>query len=194
MASSSIVLGGYAPHTEVKRPLPWRFLAWTWLPVLLCASVFAVESTSYFGWEHTNAPLRRVAEALCGSGVDAHWPLLHHLIRKTGHFVGYGVFALVCFRGFWLALPRTGSRLLRQLRAHGLAILCTFLVGGTDEWHQSFLPNRTAQFSDVLLDTCGGVVLCLALFLAMTWIGRCKEARSKRTNSVRRLAPAQTAA
>jgi len=37
------------------------------------------------------------------------------------------------------------SLLLRRLRAHGLAILSTFLVASADEFHQSFLPNRTVS-------------------------------------------------
>jgi VanZ family protein len=64
-------------------------------------------------------------------------------------------------------LQEAASRLMRQLRAHGLAILATLLVASADEFHQSFLPNRAGQFSDVLLDTCGGVALCFALFLVM---------------------------
>jgi VanZ family protein len=45
--------------------------------------------------------------------------------------------------------------------------LSTFLVASADEFHQSFLPNRTGQFRDVLLDSCGALVLGLLLFLVM---------------------------
>ena len=83
------------------------------------------------------------------------------------------------------------SLLLRRLRAHGLAILATFLVASADEFHQSFLPNRTGQFSDVLLDTCGAAVLGLLLFLAMLAVER---RRQTRTRTVRRLEPARAAA
>jgi VanZ family protein len=139
----------------------------TWLPVLACAMVFAFESTPYFGADRTSAPLRRLAEMLCGYGVDAHWASIHHLIRKTGHFMGYGIFSLVCFRAFWITLQDTTLQILRQLQSHGLAILATFLVAGADEFHQSFLPNRTGQFSDVMLDCCGAAVLCFVLFVGM---------------------------
>ena len=65
------------------------------------------------------------------------------------------------------------------MRAHGLAILATFLVASADEFHQSFLPNRTGQFSDVLLDTCGAVALCLVLFLAMQAVEWRRQARAR---------------
>jgi VanZ family protein len=167
MASPSIALGVYAPPALPRGSARLQAQLRTWLPVLACITVFAIESSSLFGADHTSPPLRRMAEALCGRGVDAHWALIHTLIRKTGHFMGYGVFSMLCFRGFWRALQGAASLLLRQLRAHGLAILATFLVAGVDEFHQSFLPNRTGQFSDVMLDTCGGLALCLVLFLAM---------------------------
>ncbi|MGB9406062.1 MAG: VanZ family protein [Terracidiphilus sp.] len=129
--------------------------------------IFAVESTPYFGADRTSAPLQRVVEAIFGYDACAHWDLIHFFIRKTGHFMGYGMFSVVCFRAFWITLQEAASRLMRQLRAHGLAILATLLVASADEFHQSFLPNRAGQFSDVLLDTCGGVALCFALFLVM---------------------------
>ncbi len=166
MASSSLAFVGCA-QTTIGSRFQWRALLRTWLPVLACLMVFAMESTTYLGSDHTSAPLRRMAEALCGYGVDAHWWMIHNFIRKSGHFIGYGFFSLLCFRSFWITLQCAATRLLRQLRAHGLAILATFLVAGADELHQSFLPNRFGQFSDVLLDTFGGLTLCLTLFLVM---------------------------
>lgn len=141
--------------------------------------VFAVESTPYFGSDRTSVPLQRAAEALFGSGVDTGWTSIHQFIRKTGHFMGYGMFALVCFRGFWFVFRRLAARLPRKLWAHGLAILVTFLVAGADELHQSFLPNRSGQFSDVLLDTCGAAMLGLLLFLAMSLVDWRKGARAR---------------
>jgi VanZ family protein len=151
--------------------------------VLICAAALAVESTSYLGADHTSAPLRRLAESILGYDACVNWNQIHHLIRKTGHFAGYGIFSLACFRAFWIVLQGAASRLLRQIGAHGGAILTTFLAAGADEFHQSFLPNRSGQFSDVLLDTCGAVALCLVLFLAMQaveWRRRMRDSRPAR--------------
>jgi len=167
MGSSSLVYGAYAPQTSAS--------GWTWLqvqmrarlPVLACSMVFVIESTSYFGADRTSDPLQRVVEALFGFDACVHWDLIHLFIRKTGHFVGYGIFSLVCFRSFWMRPQSTEFRLLRQMRAHGYAILVTFIVASSDEFHQSFLPNRNGQFSDVMLDCCGAVALGLVLFVTM---------------------------
>jgi VanZ family protein len=183
MASSPIVFGIDRPQMSANDAVRLKAQLQAWLPVLTFAMVFAVESTSYFGADRTSAPLQRVAEAIFGYGVGLHWEVIHHLIRKTGHFMGYGIFCLICFRGFWIELQGAVSRLTRQLRAYGLAVLVTFLVASADEFHQSFLPNRTGQFSDVLLDTCGGMVLGLMLFLAMQAAEDRRQAREHATCS-----------
>ncbi|HEY1208036.1 MAG TPA: VanZ family protein [Terracidiphilus sp.] len=179
MSSSTVAYGVYATQTSTGRSMRLQDQIRTWLPVLVCAMVCAVESTPYFGADRTSAPLRRLAEMICGNGVDAHWAAIHHLIRKTGHFMGYGFFSLVCFRSFWITLQGTAFQLLRQLHAHGLALLATCLMASADEFHQSFLPNRTGQFSDVLLDCCGAAALCFVLFLWMKAVEGRRRVRSR---------------
>lgn len=180
MSSSPMVFGVYALPAPSGLPARLHSSLRTWLPVLVGAAVLAAESTSCFGSDHTSDPLQRLTEAIFGYDVCVHWTVIHHLIRKTGHFMGYGMFSLVCFRGFWIALLSSTPRLMRRMQALGLAILASFLAGGADELHQSFLPNRTGQFSDVLLDTCGALALCLVLFLAMQaaeWKGQARRRR-----------------
>jgi VanZ family protein len=178
MASSSLVLEVPQQRSSISGTGPLRLKLEAWLPVLVFAMLFAVESTSYFGGDRTSAPLQRVAEAIFGYGVGLHWELIHYFIRKAGHFMGCGVLCVVCFRGFWIELQGVTSRLSRQLRAHGLAIAATFLVACADEIHQCFLPNRYGQFSDVLLDTCGGVAFGLVVFLVMQAVEARRQARS----------------
>jgi VanZ family protein len=175
MSSPSMTFGVCAQRTSTGGNLRLQAQLRAWLPVLVFSMVFAVESTSYFGSDRTSEPLKRIAEAIFGYDVCVYWDLIHHIIRKTGHFMGYGIFSLICFRSCWIELRGMASRLSRQMRAHGLAILATFLVACADEVHQSFLPNRSGQFSDVMLDCCGAAALGLALFLVM----KLKESRRK---------------
>lgn len=179
MASFPRTFGGCLPQTPARVSVRLQTKLRAWLPVIAFAMLFAAESTSFFGPDHTDEPLRRIAESIFGYGVGIHWNLIHYLIRKTGHFMAYGMFSLACFHGFWLTLRPLASRLLRRLRAHGLAILVTFLVGSADEFHQIFVPNRYGSFSDVMIDTCGAVALGLALFLAMQVAENRKQARER---------------
>lgn len=99
--------------------------------------------------------------------------MLHHLLRKAGHFAGYGILSLALYRGFRLTLFNifgfNGKRI-----SHTLAIAATFLVAGADEIHQAFLPNRTGCFRDVLLDTAGAVALQLALSFTLRAMAQLK--------------------
>jgi VanZ family protein len=155
------------PHSyRPDNPL-WSNAFKAWIPVLLCACVFAIESTATFGTDHTSGPLHSAYQAITGESGYANWSYVHHIIRKVGHFSGYGILSLVCFRGFWLTLRNSSTRMRRVLGSHGLAILATAFVASCDEIHQSFLPNRTGTFSDVVLDTTGATCLQLALFLVL---------------------------
>ena len=48
-----------------------------------------------------------------------------------------------------------------------ITLLGTAIVASCDEWHQSFLPNRTASPWDVLLDCTGGITLQLIVYIFM---------------------------
>ncbi len=48
-----------------------------------------------------------------------------------------------------------------------LALLGTALIASADEFHQTFLPNRTGMASDVLLDCCGVITLQLMVYVFM---------------------------
>ena len=133
-----------------------------WLPVAAGIAVIAIESTEAFGANHTSGPLRRIWEAIFGSVSDPSWDNIHHYIRKTGHFIGYGLIGLAWLRAWWMTLPRS-----RFLPDAFLALLGTALVASSDEWHQSFLPNRTSSVWDVMLDCTGAIVLQLIAYVLM---------------------------
>jgi VanZ family protein len=77
---------------------------------------------------------------------------LHHLIRKTAHFVEYAVLGVLVWRVVHFD-PAFVS--LSAGRQFCLALLCCLFYASTDEFHQLFVPGRQAAVLDVLLDTCG---------------------------------------
>jgi VanZ family protein len=137
-----------------------RFWFSTWWPVALGICVILTESTEMLGADHTSGPLRRLFEAIFGHVANARWELFHHYIRKTGHFTGYGAIGLAWLRAWWMTLP--GSRFLQD---SSLALLGTAAIASLDEWHQTFLPNRTGSPYDVLLDCCGALTLQLIVYV-----------------------------
>jgi VanZ family protein len=132
----------------------------TWWPVVAAIGVIAVESTSIMGSDHTTGPLRWLWEHLFGHVKEQTWELFHHLLRKSGHFIGYGLVGLTWLRAWRRMLPQT-----RFFTDAGLALLATAVLASADEWHQAFLPNRGSSPWDVLLDCCGSLALQLIVYL-----------------------------
>ena len=144
-----------------------------WLPVAVGIAVIVVESTEFMGAYHTSKPLRIVYEALFGPVSNARWDVVHHYIRKSGHFVGYGLIGLAWLRAWWLTLPHS-----RFIPDAGLALLGTAVIASLDEYHQSFLPNRTSSPWDVLLDCCGALTLQLVVYTFMRTVKPKRLARA----------------
>jgi VanZ family protein len=131
-----------------------------WLPVVLGVTVIMIESTDFMGAERTSGPLRWLCETLFGRFNDEVWNLAHHILRKSGHFLGYGAIGLAWLRAWWMTLPHS-----RFFQDAFLALLGTAAIAGADEWHQSFLPDRTGTPWDVLLDCCGAITLQFLVYI-----------------------------
>ncbi len=133
-----------------------RYWVGIWWPVALGILVIAIESTESFGADHTTGPLRALWQFFFGHVRDTSWEVIHHYIRKTGHFFGYGLIGVAWLRAWWMTLRN--SKFWTDVM---LAMLCTAVMASADEYHQSFLPNRTSSPWDVLLDCTGALILQL---------------------------------
>jgi VanZ family protein len=84
------------------------------------------------------------------------------LTFQIGHFCEYGIFGALLCNAFRLHMP------LRK--ALVCAILCASLYGVSDEIHQYFVPSRSCDPVDWMIDTIGatcgaGIFLLLARLL-----------------------------
>ncbi len=163
----------------------WRWAFSVWTPVVIAVAIICVESTSAFSSQNTSSILRPILERWFGHIQDSSWDLYHHYLRKTGHFIGYGLVAFTFLRAWLHTLDLPGfppALLVGWLRGPGplfawrlkstlLAIVSTAIVASCDEYHQSFLPDRTGSPYDVLLDTAGACALCLLVWL-LCWSRR----------------------
>ncbi|MGL5355987.1 MAG: VanZ family protein [Cetobacterium sp.] len=76
-------------------------------------------------------------------------------VRKLAHFTIYFILGMNYFLAFKELNFESGTK----------AIVLTFLYACSDEFHQSFIPNRGPAFKDVLIDTSGGL---LGILIVMT--------------------------
>lgn len=153
-----------APNSP--RPISWHWLYWLGPPILLMALIY------YMGTDRASAAeTRSLLERLLERG----WPeLLHRLspdtlasanvvLRKTGHFSGYGLLGILNARAArWLRGAPTRTVWLGAWAA-------TAAWAAVDEYHQSFSASRGASFEDVLLDSAGAA---FAIFLYQLWLSR----------------------
>ncbi len=99
------------------------------------------------------------------------------LVRKTAHFTIYAALGASAF-GFFGTFNR--------LKPIGYALICVvtvFLYAASDEIHQLFIAGRSGQFSDVLLDTAGGILgITVAFFLMSKLISRLEGKNENQIN------------
>jgi VanZ family protein len=149
----------YKPLTPSSPPSPpgWQWTFSVWTPVVIAVAIICVESTSLCSSQNTSSFLRPIVERWLGHINDSSWDLFHHYLRKSGHFIGYGLVAFTFLRAWLHTLDLRAPRplLAWRLQSTLLAIVCTAIVASCDEFHQSFLPDRTGSPLDVLLDTAG---------------------------------------
>lgn len=83
--------------------------------------------------------------------VARRFPIIAQL--KVIHMIEYGILYLL----FWWAFIRTTT--YSKLEAFSLAFTMTVLYGLSDEFHQIFVPERTARLLDVVADGIGAVIV-----------------------------------
>jgi VanZ family protein len=132
-----------------------------WLPSVIWLAVIVTESTNLGSSEHTQRILYPILHYLFGISPQ-RFEILHVILRKTGHFVGYFTLSVLLFRSWRGTFPRLSTRWCLQWAT--LAFACTALVAALDELHQSFLPSRTGTFRDVVLDSTAAVVAQIVIF------------------------------
>ncbi len=88
----------------------------------------------------------------------AQFGAIHFLIRKGSHLIEYGVLGALLFRAF---RAERGGWNTRWAMA---AVAVAAAVGGLDEWHQLFVPSRTASVGDVLFDAASAALAQMLFF------------------------------
>jgi VanZ family protein len=92
--------------------------------------------------------------------VSAHtFATLHFFIRKLAHATEYAIFSLLLYHSFEGNRPHAW-----RLRTAFWAILTAGVYALTDEYHQAFVPGRTASLLDCGIDTVGAALGMLVVY------------------------------
>lgn len=83
---------------------------------------------------------------------------LTFLIRKLAHMSEYAILAL--FTYYALIKIAFNKRIIFQI-----TFLISFLYACSDEFHQLFISGRSGQFTDIIIDSTGCLIMLLHLYL-----------------------------
>jgi VanZ family protein len=157
-----------------------------WWPALVWAVVISVFSTGLFKSDNTGSVIIPVLRFFLPHASAETLDFLHHIIRKCGHLTEYFILSMLILRGI-----RAGEKGL-YLRWVLVTILIVAGYAALDEYHQSFVPGRTAAVGDVLIDTAGGIAaqLVASLFILL---GKAREKRHENERKAAATIPTSTA-
>ena len=126
-------------------------------PLVVWAALIFIGSSSVLSGSNTSVVLQPVLW-LFPHASEATLALIHFLLRKAGHLTEYAILALLAARAF-----RTSSQELLRTRWFWISLLLVVAYSLSDEFHQSFVPSRTASIYDCMIDSVGGVTALVLL-------------------------------
>lgn len=131
-----------------------------WLPVLTALGLMYYFSTDLFSGDNTRGVVRSLLHWLVPDASEKTAIKINYLVRKSMHFIEYGLLAALVFRAFRADSPRS-------YRARWAAYSLVIVVGWAliDEYHQSLTRTRGGSVTDVLIDSAGG--LCALLLISL---------------------------
>lgn len=162
-------------RTRLLKP-SLRVVAKNWWPAVVWLGIIRLESTDVASSANTSGLLYAVLSFLFPH-ISAYWvEHINEVLRKTGHFAGYGILGALVFMALRNAnrdlvtpqlLRRWGTYLHDFWRMEWvlLGLGVTVITAALDEIHQSFIPSRTGRWQDVVLDTGGAVVIQIIIYV-----------------------------
>lgn len=124
-------------------------------------------STAEFSAVNTSTVVRPLILWFFPNISDERLATIHFLIRKAAHFTEYGLLAFLAGRAFI-----TSSHAFIRRHWFQLGLLLVVCYSLLDEFHQSFVPSRTASLYDSAIDVVGGLTV---LFIFKLYVKRAKD-------------------
>lgn len=138
-----------------------RRLVRYWMPILVWMILIFAGSTDALSAEHTSRFLVPFLRWL-NPAISMHaLATIQFLLRKLGHFTEYAILAALLWRALRITLISRGNAAIAAI-----SFFCAAIFATSDEFHQSFIPTRTASAHDVAIDCLGAlfaVLLCAML-------------------------------
>ncbi len=133
-------------------------------PLLIWIGVIFFLSSGQGASTRTSLIIRPILEFLFPNASFETISFYHGIIRKFAHLTEYAILGFLASRAFF----RSHSNFLRK-HFWWIAILLVLFVASSDEFNQSFNPERTSSPVDVLIDLTGGITSVMIYSFAIGW-------------------------
>ena len=168
---TSMTTSHQSEYLPPPPPLRSRSRLRRYLPIILWMCAIFAGSTQLMSGDHTHAWIDPIVARLFPHMSNDHRMDVHLFIRKCGHVTEYAILTLLAA---YFCLGSSHEWLRRYWWIWSLMFVAAFAAG--DEFHQSLVPGRDAELTDVALDTAAGIATVAAIWLIL----RRRDQRRKR--------------
>ncbi len=123
-------------------------------PLIVWAALIFIGSSDLLSASHTGNFIVRPLHWLLPHANETTLATVHFILRKLGHFTEYAILAFLAARAF-----RTSSYHVLRDGWFWISLLLVIVYSLSDEYHQLFVPTRTASIYDSLIDSFGGLTM-----------------------------------
>lgn len=148
-----------------------QFLLWlavlAWMGLIFYFSAQTATASSGQSGRLIRLFLRWLDSSMSDAAMEARVELLQHAVRKLAHMSIYAVLGMLCMSALL-------SHRMRDVLRPPLALGISALYAISDEFHQTFIPGRSGEVRDVLIDSSGALIGILLIWLLAVIIKRTK--------------------
>ena len=134
-----------------------RFLS-RYLPLFLWLAFISFASSNSFSASNTSRIIGPLVLWLFPHTSAETLDIIHAITRKIAHFTEYAILGFLAARAF-----RTSPRPAISKRWFLICATLVVVYALMDEYHQSFVPSRTASILDSFIDMAGGLTALLVV-------------------------------
>ena len=124
-----------------------------YLPLVAWLAFISYASSDEFSAENTSRIIGPLILWLFPHTTPETLAVIHFITRKIAHFTEYAILGFLAARAF-----RTSTQ-----RWFLVSVCLVVVYALIDEYHQSFVPSRTASVFDSLIDMAGGLTALLII-------------------------------
>ena len=158
-----VICAAICSHPTVPGSSRLKSFVVYWLPVagmMLLIFLASGSSASFSSSRHYIEPiLRWFLPGITEHGVRRTIAV----VRKSAHVGEYAVLSFLVWRA--LRKPHRNDQRPWTWKEPAIVLLGAALYAISDEWHQSFVPNRQGAIADVFIDLSGATLVILVVWL-----------------------------